>query len=173
MDDRTIQENLAVIEAHFQGEAANEIYRILPHYTDDVVWESPARGLTLHGKQAAAENYRQMFGGMENIEFTRLRRFATADRVVDDSIATFTLVNGGVANAPLPVGSLVELRLVHIFEMRDHKIARESVYETWRAISQSAAEPVPAAGAAPRPGGERRDGDHGAGADHRDGRAGG
>jgi len=151
MDQKIIEENLSVVDAHFRSEAS-EIDKALPLYTDDVVWEAPARGLMLHGKRAAAENYRKMFGSMAEVKVTPLRRFATADRVVDDSIATFKLVGDGVFNAPLPVGSDVELRLVHIFEMRDRKIARELAYEMWRdvragatatAAAPASAEPTP------------------------------
>ncbi len=143
MDQHVIAENLAVVEAHFHSEAANEIDRAVGLYTDDIVWESPARGLILHGRQAAAENYRAMFGAMENVQVTPLRRFATTDRVVDDSIATFTHVGDGVAHAPLPVGANVELRLVHIFELLDRKIARELVYEMWRPAATTAVQPDP------------------------------
>jgi ketosteroid isomerase-like protein len=142
MDQHVIAENLAVVDAHFHSEAANEIDRAVGLYTDDIVWESPARGLVFHGRQAAAENYRAMFGAMENVQVTPLRRFATTDRVVDDSIATFTHVGDGVINAPLPVGANVELRLVHIFEMLDRKIARELVYEIWRPAATRAAQPA-------------------------------
>lgn len=131
MNRGTIEENLAVVDAHFRNENSSELDKVLPLYTDDIVWESPARGQVLHGKRAAAENYRRMFGSMADVKITPLRRFATADRVVDDSIATFRLVGDGVPNAPLPVGSTVDLRLVHIFDMRDRRIAREAVYEIW------------------------------------------
>jgi ketosteroid isomerase-like protein len=132
MNQDVVTENLAVVDAHFHSEATDEIEKAVALYTDDIVWEAPARQLILHGKRAAAENYRKMFGSMANIKPTTLRRFATEDRVVDDSIVTFTLTGDGVHNAPFPVGSDVELRLVHIFEMRDRRISRELVYEMWR-----------------------------------------
>ena len=75
---------------------------------------------------------RRMFESLRNVEFRPIQRFATADRVVDDSIVTFDLVGDGMVNAPLPVGSSVEMRLVHIFEMRDGKISREIAFEIWR-----------------------------------------
>ena len=131
MNQNAIEENLAVVDAHFRDESSSELDKVLPLYTDDIVWESPARGQVLHGKNAAGENYRRMFGSMADMKVTPLRRFATEDRVVDDSIATFRLVGDGVVNAPLPVGSRVDLRLVHIFDMRDRRIAREAVYEMW------------------------------------------
>ena len=132
MDADAIVENLAVVDTHFHSEATGEIEKAVALYTDDIVWEAPARQLILHGKRAAAENYRKMFGSMADVQATMLRRFATEDRVVDDSIVRFTLAGDGVHNAPLPVGSDVELRLVHIFEMRDRRISRELVYEMWR-----------------------------------------
>lgn len=132
MNQDVVTENLAVVDVHFHSEATDEIEKAVALYTDDIVWEAPARQLILHGKRAAAENYRKMFGSMANIKPTTLRRFATEDRVVDDSIVRFTLTGDGVHNAPLPVGSDVELRLVHIFEMRDRRISRELVYEMWR-----------------------------------------
>ena len=145
MSQDIVAENLAVVDAHFHSEATNEIERALDLYTDDIVWESPARQLMLHGKHAAGENYRRMFGAMADVQITPLRRFATTDRVVDDSIAVFTLTSDGVVNAPLRVGSTVELRLVHIFEMRDRRITRETVSEMWRDVTAPAVatEPTP------------------------------
>lgn len=127
----TVAENLAVVEAHFHSEAANEVDQALSLYTDNVVWESPTRGIVLQGKEAAARNYSKMFRSMADRKVTPLRRFATADQVVDESILRFRLVDDGMTNAPLPVGSDVELRMVHIFEMHDRSIAREVVYEIW------------------------------------------
>lgn len=86
------------------------------------------------GKEAVGENYRRMFSSMSEVELKFLERFATEDRVVDDTVATFTLVGDGMTNAPAAVGSKIELRIVHTFEMRDGLIARERVYEMWRAL---------------------------------------
>ena len=127
-----IAANLAAVEAHFHSESTGEIEAAVDLYTDDAVWEAPARGLRFEGKEATAANYRRMFSSMQNVEFNTVQRFATEDRVVDDSIVTFDLIGDGVLNAPLPVGSSVEMRLVHIFEMRDGKIARETAFEMWR-----------------------------------------
>lgn len=69
-----------------------------------------------------------------------MEEFATEDRVIDDSVAVVTLVGNGVANAPAPVGSKVEIRLLHVFEMRDGKISRELVFENWRIIHSAVYE---------------------------------
>jgi hypothetical protein len=71
---------------------------------------------------------------MHNARIEPLQRFATEDRVVDDCIVRFTLTGYGVTNIPVPIGSDVELRLVHIFEMREGKISREIAYEMYRTV---------------------------------------
>lgn len=140
MNKNPIAANLTAVQDHFHCEGACEVEKALDLYTDDIVWESPARRLIFRGKPAVADNYRKMFASMAGVEFTELQRFATEDRVVDDSLVTFRLTGDGVLNAPVPVGADVELRLVHIFEMRGGKIAREVVYEMWRQVPNKRAQ---------------------------------
>jgi ketosteroid isomerase-like protein len=123
------------VEAHFHSEATNEVEAALELYTDDIVWEAPApNGLNrvFSGKEAVARNYRDLFATMREVNFTHVQRFATEDRVVDDSLVTFEIVQDGYWY--FPVGSHIEVRLVHIFEMRDGKIAKEIVFEMARAL---------------------------------------
>lgn len=134
MTDQLIAANLAAVEAHFHSEAVGEVERALELFTDDIVWESPSRDLVFRGKKATGENYRRMFASFQVEEFRCLQRFATEDRVIDDSVATVVLVGDGVANAPVPVGSKVEIRLLHVFEMRGGKISRELVFENWKVV---------------------------------------
>ena len=129
----TIAKNLAAVEGHFHSEADDEVEVALELYTDDIVWEAPARGLRFEGKQEVAANYRKMFASMENLELVaNLQRFATEDRVVDDTIARVTVT--GKDFLPVPLGQRVELRVVHIFEMREGKISREIAYEMWKEL---------------------------------------
>lgn len=134
MNEQLIAANLAAVEAHFHSEATNEVEKALELYTDDIVWESPARDLVFRGKEATGENYRRMFSSFKVEEFRCLQRFATEERVLDDSVATVRIVGDGVENAPAPVGSKVEIRLLHVFEMRGGKISRELVFENWKVI---------------------------------------
>ena len=127
--------NLAVAEAHLRDEARDPS-GVMALYTDDIVLEMPTRGLTLTGKAAIEANYRRMFGSIAEVEIEPLTRFATAAHVVDDCIVRFRLVDDGFANAPVPVGSRVELRLMHLFAMRDGRIARETVLEGWRQLEE-------------------------------------
>src|SRR5688500_6048739 len=140
MRQELIAANLAAVEAHFHSEASNEVEKALELYTDDIVWESPVRNLVFRGKEATGENYRKMFASFKVEEFRCLQRFATEDRVVDDSVATLVLTGDTVENAPVPSGSRVEIRRIHIFEMREGKISRELVFENWKVIQQAVQE---------------------------------
>ena len=135
MDENRVAENLAAVERHFHSEALNEVERALETFTDDIAWEAPApNGLNrvYSGKPAVAKNYRELFASMRNVKFQFLQRFATEDRVVDDSIVTFEVAKDGYWH--FPAGSKVEMRLVHIFEMRDAKISREIVFDMGRTV---------------------------------------
>lgn len=126
-----IEHNLAVVDRHIQGEA-RDVDSIMGLYTDDIVLEIPGRGLRFEGRDAIRANYLAMWPAMSEVELTHLDRFATEHRVVDDMLVRLRLVGPGMTNAPVPIGSAVELRLVHHFSMRDGLIAREQVFEMWR-----------------------------------------
>jgi ketosteroid isomerase-like protein len=135
MNQDRISENLAVVENHFHSESLSDVEAALETFTDDVVWEAPApNGLNrvCVGKEAAGENYRALWGSMRDVKFTLVQRFATEDRVVDDSTVTFEVANDNYWH--FPVGSRVDMRLVHIFEMRDGKIAKEIVFDMGRVL---------------------------------------
>ncbi len=135
MDKDRVAENLAAVEQHFHSEALNEVERALETFTDDIVWEAPApNGLnrSFSGKQAVAKNYRELFASMRNVRFEFLQRFATEDRVVDDSMVRFEVAKDGYWR--FPIGSKIEMRLVHIFEMREGKISREIVFDMGRPL---------------------------------------
>lgn len=133
MDQDRIALNLAAVENHFHSEASNEVEAALEMFTDDIVWEAPApNGLdrAFSGKEAVGKNYRELFASMRNVQFEFLQRFATEDRVVDDSKVTFEVAKDGYWH--FPVGSKVQMRLVHIFELRDGRISRELVFDMGR-----------------------------------------
>ena len=73
------------------------------------------------------------WGQPGNVQFQPLQRFATEDRVVDDSIVTFEVVKDGYW-PHFSAGQKIEMRLVHIFEMRDGKISKEIVFDMGRPV---------------------------------------
>lgn len=129
----SIARNLDVVDRHIRDEARN-VDAVMDLYTDDIVLEVPSRGLAFTDKEAIRANYIAMFSSMAEVELEPLERFATETRVVDDMKVRFRLTGGGMTNAPVPVGSKVELRLIHHFDMREGRIAREQVFEIWRAL---------------------------------------
>jgi len=97
-------------------------------YTEDIIWERTSTKQIVRGKEAVAAAYVEVFSALKNWDFRCLDRFATEDRVVDESIFTFEVKKDGIM--PLPVGTRAKLTLVHIFKMRDCKVARELVMES-------------------------------------------
>ena len=68
---------------------------------------------------------------MKDVKFEPLQRFATENRVVDDRLVTFEVVRDGCW-PHCSNGQKIEMRLVHIFEMRDGKISEEIVFDMGR-----------------------------------------
>lgn len=99
MDNDRVARNLACVGKHFHSEAVNEVEAALDLYTDDIIWGAPAfNGLdrSFSGKHDVAKNYRELFSSVRNVRFQLLQRFATEDRVVDDSmvISSMSLISG-------------------------------------------------------------------------------
>jgi len=128
MNQEILATNLATVQIHFDAEKAGNWEKIKTMYTDDIVWERACMNQIVKGKEAVAAAYVEVFSALKNWDFQCLDRFATEDRVVDETIFTFEVKKDGIM--PLPVGTRAKLRLVHIFEMRDGKVSRELVMET-------------------------------------------
>jgi ketosteroid isomerase-like protein len=128
MNQEILATNLATVQIHFDAEKAGNWEKIKTMYTDDIIWERASMNQIVKGKEAVAAAYVEVFSALRNWDFQCLDRFATEDRVVDETIFTFEIAKEGAM--PLPVGTRAKLRLVHIFEMRDGKVSRELVMET-------------------------------------------
>ena len=131
-----IAQNLECVEGHFHSEAVNDVEAALDLYTDDIIFEAAAfNGLNrfFSGKEAVAKFYRELWTTMSDVKFKTLQRFATEDRVVDDSLVTFEVVRDGCWPY-FSTGQKIEMRLVHIFEMRDGKISKEIVFDMGRPV---------------------------------------
>lgn len=134
MDEQAlIARNLEIVAEHIENEARDPV-AVCALYTGDIVQEFPARRLRFEGKDAIAANYKRMFGAIGMPEMEPVERFATPTRVYDDMIVRFDLLREGMDNAPVRIGKRIELRLVHLFHMRDGLISREIVHEHWREL---------------------------------------
>jgi len=131
-----IAQNLACVEGHFHSEAVNDVEAALELYTDDIIFEAAAlNGLNrcFSGKEAVAKFYLELWTTMRDVKWQFLQRFATEDRVVDDSVVTFEVVRDGCW-PHFSSGQKIEMRIVHIFEMRDAKISKEIIFDMGRAV---------------------------------------
>jgi hypothetical protein len=136
--EEIIASNLAAVEVHFHNETPETIDKAVSVYTEDIVWEVPARGLVHRNVADVKAEYLKIFGSMNVHKITNLYRFATEEWVFDDSIFEWTITGDGFANCPFPAGTTVSVRLLHAFQCRDGKICRENGYEIWRDINDTA-----------------------------------
>ena len=128
MNPEILAANLAAVQIHFDAEKAGDWEKIKTMYTEDIIWERTSTKQIVKGKEAVAAAYVEVFSALKNWNFQCLDRFATENRVVDESIFTFEVKKDGIM--PLPVGTRAKLTLVHIFKMRDCKVSRELVMES-------------------------------------------
>jgi ketosteroid isomerase-like protein len=131
-DDEIIARNLSAVQAHFHNENPDDVEKAVALYTDDITWEAPSRGVVMTDRDEILEAYRGIFRSFVFDKTIALRRFATKDFVFDDQIAYVTVVGDETQNLLYPIGTKLSVRLVHCFQMRDGKIAREIAYEIWR-----------------------------------------
>lgn len=135
--DEIIARNLEAVASHFHSEDTKCVEQALEAFTEDIVWEAPnPTGLDrrVEGKAALRPFYRFLFETMKQVEFQHIERFATLDRVVDDSLCTFEVCKEGFW-PDYEVGQRVHMRIVHIFDMRDGKISKEKVFEMRKAVA--------------------------------------
>ena len=132
--EEVIARNIAAVDVHFHNENVESIDLAVGIYTDDIIWEVPARGLVHRDRETVKQEYLKIFGSMQVHKITNLHRFANEEWVFDDSIFDFTVTGDGFANVPEPItpGTRVSVRLIHAFQLRDGKICRENGYEIWR-----------------------------------------
>jgi len=134
--DQVIERNMRVVDAHFHSENPDDIDKAIALYADEIVWEVPARGVLLRSHAEVKAAYLGIFESYRIHSMTPIRRFGVGNWVVDDTVAELTLVGDvekNVPGCPLPAGTRVSMRIVHLFELNDEgKIVRENGYELWR-----------------------------------------
>ncbi|MEU8976345.1 nuclear transport factor 2 family protein [Streptomyces monashensis] len=129
--EHVLRKNLEVVVAHMDREA-HDIEAALALYTDDVVWEAPARGVVLRGKDRIAENYRDLFGCLDIHSTTLLRQTATEEWVFNDKLLSLTITEDRIPGLDFPVGTKLSVRKLGAFQLRDGLICREISHESWR-----------------------------------------
>ena len=82
--------------------------------------------------QEVKDAYTGIFRTLVFRKITNPRRFAAGNFVFDDLIAEVHVVGNEMPSMPFPVGTTMNVRLVHCLELRDGQITREIDYEMWR-----------------------------------------
>ncbi|MGN6576400.1 MAG: nuclear transport factor 2 family protein [Nocardioides sp.] len=130
--DELIAHNLRVVEAHFHNENPDLVDKAIALYGPEIVWEAPARGLVYTDPAEVKSAYLGIYRTVRFNKATTLRRFATEHFVFDDQIIDMTVVGDEMPNLNFEPGERISMRLVHCFEMKNGRIAREIAYEISR-----------------------------------------
>ena len=129
-----------VVERHFAAENAHDVQATLDTYTDDIVWDDITHpDSPFHGKEEVGQVYGGILDAIPDIVLTSVRRFESGDGrfVLDESILAghvegeWVGVQGG--------GAPVEIRLLHVFEIRDGLICYENAWFDSAAVHRQVA----------------------------------
>ena len=129
--EQKAQHALDLVEMHFECENPERIDEAIRLYTDDAHWEAPTRRVSYQGPKKIREMYLRLFAAFEEFSWEPVERWGNANRVFDDSIFRGRIIGNGIEGCPLPVGTLVHIRLIHKFEITDGLISNETGYEAW------------------------------------------
>lgn len=124
----TRQQMDQIINDHFRFEATDDVAGVLGSLADDVRHEvvpSPMGAQT--DKASIREFYEMLFADLKGEEVTPVRRLYGEDFVVDETIWRGRVANGRPFLMDGRSGQ-VSFRLLHVFQLRDGKIANEQVW---------------------------------------------
>ncbi len=118
-----------IIDRHFAAENAHDVEGTLATYTDDIVWDDVTHpDSPFRGKTEVAEVYSGIIDAIPDVHLETVKRFTGEGGrfVVDESILSghvegdWAGINGG--------GAPVEVRILHVFELRDGLISYENAW---------------------------------------------
>ena len=128
-----IARNLATVQAHFHNENPTDIDKAIALYDEnETSWEGPSRGVVLTSHADVRSAYLDIFKSLKINKMAVLREFATERFVFHDQVVESEVVEELMPNLPYPAGTVMSIRLAHVFELRDGKIVKEIAYEIFR-----------------------------------------
>jgi steroid delta-isomerase-like uncharacterized protein len=135
---------LDIIDRHFAAENAHDVQGTLDTYTEDIVWDDVTNpDAPFRGKDEVGRVYSSIIDAIPDVLLRSVRRFTGEGGryVVDESLLSghvhgeWSGMHGG--------GAPVEVRILHIFEIRDGLICYENAWfdaaEVARQISKFSA----------------------------------
>lgn len=132
---------MEIIDRHFAAENAHDVDATLSTYTDDIVWDDITHpDAPFHGKEQVGAVYSGILDAIPDVHLQSVRRFQGdgGRYVVDESIITghvegeWAGMSGG--------GAPVEVRILHIFELRDGLICYENAWFDAAAVQRQIME---------------------------------
>src|SRR5258707_7164737 len=93
---------LDLVDMHLHEENPDRVDECIKLYTEDAVWETPARGVSYNGRETIKKMYLRVFDSAEGITFHPVERFATPDRVFDDMWPLFPPTAAGLRTGHFP-----------------------------------------------------------------------
>lgn len=118
-----------IVDRHFAAENAHDVAATLATYTDDIVWDDVTHpDAPFHGKEEVGSVYSSIIDAIPDVKLESVKRFSGEDGrfVIDESLISghvqgeWAGMNGG--------GAPVEVRILHIFEIRDGLISYENAW---------------------------------------------
>jgi steroid delta-isomerase-like uncharacterized protein len=118
-----------IIDRHFAAENAHDVAATLATYTDDIVWDDITHpDAPFRGNEEVGRVYSSIIDAIPNVKLESVKRFSGEGGrfVVDESIISghvrgeWAGMNGG--------GAHVEVRILHVFEVRDGLICYENAW---------------------------------------------
>jgi hypothetical protein len=103
-------------------------------YAPNVTWHAPAREIKRMGREEVIRHLLREASGMQEPEFTFLRRNGTDKQIIDEFAVRFVFAGEGIDNAPAVAGDFVELKRVRIMELQGGKVVTETCIENWTVL---------------------------------------
>jgi steroid delta-isomerase-like uncharacterized protein len=118
-----------IVDRHFAAENAHDVEATLATYTDDIVWDDVTHPQSpFQGKEAVGAVYTDILSAIPDVKFESTLRFNSAD---GEWVLDISNVSGHVEGEWAGIqggGAPVEIRLLHLFRVRDGLIAYENAW---------------------------------------------
>ena len=124
------------VNDHFGFEAADDLDGVMASLADEIEHEIvPSPVGVQHDKSLVRSYYARLFDAVKGESVTPIRRYYGDDFVVDETLWHGAIADGSVFLCDGRSGQ-VDFRLLHIFEFKDGRIAREQAWCDLAAIQR-------------------------------------
>ena len=106
---------------------SHDVNKIVYFFTDDGIFEDVAAGIVKHGKKEISDYLNSMFIDMPDFKFELKSVFGSGDWMGVEVVMSGTFAHSSMLGVPA-TGKTFSVRCAGIYQMRDGKISRKSVY---------------------------------------------